>query len=81
LDQDSLSNANPNTVELYTKGLGELQLFDMEQVREMLYGSELLDEHMIGITDDLFDGVDTAPGGLDDPPMIWVICIFKCKLI
>jgi len=22
---------------------------------------------MIGITDDLFDGVDTAPGGLDDP--------------
>lgn len=67
LDQDSLSSANPNTVELYTKGMGELQTFDMEQVREMLYGNQLLDEHMIGVADDLFDGVDIAPGGLDDP--------------
>jgi hypothetical protein len=67
LDQDSLSSVNPDTAELHTKGIGELQTFDMEQVREMLYGNQLLDEHMIGVTDDLFDGVDTAPGGLDDP--------------
>ena len=68
LDQDSLSSANPNTAELHTKGIGGLQTFDMEQVREMLYGNQLLDEHMIGVTDDLFDGVDTDEQLMPPPP-------------